>query len=392
MTESALSGLRVVDFSRALAGPFCTQMLGDMGADVVKVEARETGDDSRGWGPPFMGEESVYFFAMNRNKRSITLDLKKGKEIARRLLAGADVVVENFSPGTMARLGLGYADVSAYNPAVVYCSISGYGQDGPDSQLPGYDMTAQGAGGLMSVTGNDRPTRVGVSIADITAGMFAAYSVVTALYHRRLTGQGQYVETSLLAGMVALLTHHASAYLNTGKVAGLQGNTHSTIAPYETFRTSDGFINIGVANERLWQRFCEVMAMPELLGDERFGTNGDRVRHRAELADIIGRRFERHSTAELLAKLREVAIPADAIKNVAEVFADPQVQHLGLRLGMEHATCGHIEVAGMPYRLSETPSTVRMAPPVLGQHTDEVLRELGYEQSDVDGFRAMDVI
>ena len=392
MPEPALTGIRVIDFSRALAGPICAQMLGDMGADVVKVETRQGGDDSRGWGPPFIGAESTYFFAMNRNKRSITLDLKKGKSVAERLLAGADVVVENFSPGTMARLGLGYEDVKAYNPSVIYCSISGYGQTGPSSHLPGYDMTAQGAGGLMSITGINEPTRVGMSISDTTAGMFAAFSIVTALYHRQETGKGQFIETSLLAATAALLTHHASAYLNAGKVAGLQGNAHTTIAPYETVPAKDGFINIGVANERLWQRFCDVMELGQLLRDERFKTNPDRVHNRAELRQIIIERFSHFSTAELVARLTGAGIPADAIKNVAEVFADPQIQHLGMRLGFEHATCGHIEVAGIPFLLSETPATARLAPPTLGQHTDEILGELGYSTVEIERLREQEIV
>lgn len=374
----------MADFSRALAGPFCAQMLGDMGADVIKVEARDGGDDARGWGPPFMGAESTYFFAMNRNKRSLTLDLKKGKDVARRLLETVDVVVENFSPGTMARLGIGYDDVAAYNPGVVYCSISGYGQTGPSSHLPGYDMTAQGAGGLMSVTGHDQPTRVGVSIADQTAGMFGAFAVVTALYSRRETGEGQFIETSLLGGMVASLMHHASAYLNAGKVAGLQGNAHSTIAPYETLPTKDGHINIGVANERLWQRFCEVLELQILLADERFKTNADRVRNRAALREIIIERFSHFATADLVRMLTGAGIPADAIKNVAEVFADPQVEHLGMKLTMQHPTCGEIGMAGPPYLLSGTPATARLAPPTLGQHNHEILAELGYTDAQIE--------
>jgi len=387
-----LAGTRVVDFSRALAGPFCAQMLGDMGADVIKVEAPRGGDDSRGWGPPFMGQESTYFFAMNRNKRSLTLDLKKGRDVAERLLKTADVVVENFSPGTMARLGIGYEQVKGYNPRVIYCSISGYGQTGPASQLPGYDMTAQGAGGLMSITGLSEPTRVGMSISDMTAGMFAAFSIATALYHRQETGKGQFIETSLLSATVALLTHHASAYLNAGKVAGLQGNTHTTIAPYETVPTKDGFINIGVANDRIWQRFCEVMELPELLADERFKTNADRVHNRAELRHIVVERFSHFGTADLVARVTAAGIPADAIKNVAEVFADPQVQHLGMRLALEHATCGRIEVAGIPFLLSETPATARLAPPALGQHTDELLAELGCSPAEIERLRADEVV
>lgn len=387
-----LVGIRVADFSRALAGPICAQMLGDMGADVIKIESRQGGDDSRSWGPPFIGDESTYFFAMNRNKRSLTLDLKKGKDVAERLLKSADVVVENFSPGTMARLGLGYDQVSAYNPGVVYCSISGYGQTGPSSQLPGYDMTAQGAGGLMSLTGHDQPTRVGVSIADQVAGMFAAFGIVSALYSRRDTGRGQFLETSLLGGMVASLMHHATAYLNTGKVSGLQGNAHSTIAPYETMPTRDGFINIGVANERLWLRFCEVLDLPQLLADPRFKTNPDRVANRAALRELIAERFGKSSSAELVQLLTGAGIPADAIKNVAEVFADPQVEHLGLKLAMQHATGGQIQMAGLPYLLSGTPATARLAPPTLGQHTDEVLAELGYSPEEVARFRAKDVV
>ncbi|MDE3074866.1 MAG: CoA transferase, partial [Chloroflexota bacterium] len=386
------NGLRVVDFTRALAGPFCAQMLGDLGADVVKVESREAGDDSRSWGPPFIGSESTYFFSTNRNKRSLTLDLKKGQFIARRLLDRADVAIENFSPGTMKRLGLSYEDVRADNPGLVYCSISGYGQDGPSSHLPGYDMTAQGAGGLMSVTGHDEPARVGVSIADITAGMFSAYAIAAALYHRQAGGPGQYIDTSLLGGVVALMTHHASAYLNAGKVAGLQGNTHSTIAPYETLPTKDGYINVGVANERLWRRFCECVGLQQLPEDPRFTTNARRVQNREALAAIITERFAAYETDRLVSLLQAAGIPADAIRRLDEVFADPQVTHLGMRLAMDHATAGRIAVAGVPYRLSETPAAVRLPPPTLGQHNEEILLELGYGAEEIRRFREDGII
>ncbi len=391
-----LEGIRVLDLTRALAGPFCTMMLGDLGADVVKIEAPGRGDDSRGWGPPFQGGESSYFLSLNRNKRSITLNLKHpaGQEVLRRLLEAADVLIENFSPGTMERLGFPYEAVRQIKPDIIYCSISGFGQFGPSAQKPAYDLILQGMGGIMSVTGppGGPPTKVGVAIADTVAGMFAAYAVATALYHRQRTGQGQYIDTSLLDGMVAILTFQAGRYFATGIPPAPEGNRHPNITPYESLATADGLINVAVGNQDIWSRFCRALGLESLEHDPRFATNAQRLQHHEELIALIEARTTELTSSQLLALLEEAGVPAGPVRNLKEVFEDPQVEVLGLKQQLQHPTAGPITVTGIPYRFSATPGGIRRPPPRLGEHTEEVLTQVGYSREEIERLRQQGAI
>ena len=388
-----LAGVRVLDLTRAMTGPFCTLMLGDMGADVVKVELPGRGDESRGWGPPFVdGGESAYFLSVNRNKRGLTLDMRspEGKEIAWRLLEWADVVVENFSPGTMEKLGLGHEVARARFPGLIFCSISGFGQTGPSRNKTAYDLIVQGMSGLMSITGleNGPPIKMGVPIADITAGMFAAFAIVAALYRRAQTGEGQRIDTSMLGSEVALLTYQAGSYFATGTPPLREGNKHSIITPYSTYPTADGYVNVAVGNDGLWTRFCEALNWRDLLADERFQNNRDRRGRRAELEAIIEERFSDQTTADIVAALETAGVPCGPLYDLAEVFADPQTQHLELWQQVTHPTAGTIGQTGFPYRLSPGACEIRLPPPTLGQHTDEVLDELGFDAAAIARFRA----
>jgi len=391
-----LTGVRVVDLTRALAGPYCSMMLGDMGADVLKVEMPGSGDETRGWGPPFVNGESGYFLSVNRNKKGMTLNLKdaRGKEIVAKLMARADVVLQNFSPGTLEKLGFPYDRIKGLNPRIVYCAISGFGQSGPSAGKAAYDQILQGLGGLMSITGpvGGPPIKVGVPIADIVSGMFAAYGVMVALFHRERTGQGQAIDTSLLDGQVALLTFQAQRYFLTGKAPGWGGNCHPLIAPYELFRTKDSYVNVAVGNDSLWTRFCQSLGLEQCLDDPRFRTNPDRLANRDALVGIIEERFSRSTTAEIVALLDGVGVPSGAVHDLAEVFADPQVGHLGLEQVMQHPTVGALRQTGIPYRFSESPGGLRLPPPLLGQHTDEVLRDLGYSKEEIGRLRQDGVI
>jgi formyl-CoA transferase len=381
-----LAGVVVLDLTRALAGPYCTLMLGDLGADVVKVEP-PGGDETRTWGPPFVNGESSYFLSVNRNKRSLTLNLKvpAAVEVLRRLVRGADVPVENFRPGTLGRLGLSPAEALALNPRLVYAAVTGFGQDGPRRDQPAYDQILQGMGGVMSLTGppDSGPNKAGIPIADLAAGMFAAYATVAALYERERSGQGQIVDTSMLGGQVALLSYQAGAYLATGRPPGRAGNRHSQIAPYETFATADGFVNVAVANEALWGRFCEALGLDAARRDPRSATNGDRVTNREALLALVAPRLAALTTADALAKLEAASIPCGPIYDLAEVFADPQVDHLGLKTTVPHARAGDLTMTGLPYRLSRTPGGVRLPPPLLGEHTDALLAALGYSPAAI---------
>ncbi len=391
MTERAsrlpLDGIRVVDLTRVMTGPYCTMMLGDMGADVIKVERPDSGDDTRAWGPPFIGKESTYFLSVNRNKRSVTLDLKTdlGKEALWRLIDSADVLVENFSPGTIARLGFGYEAVRERNPRLVFASISGFGQSGPSAGRTAYDLIVQGMSGMMSITGEKggRPTKTGPPVADISAGMFTAFAIASALYGREQSGEGTYIDVSMLAGQIALLTYHAGTYFTNGTVPTAQGNAHAIIVPYDTFATGDGFVNIAVGNDRLWQKFCEALEMPAEAADPRFTTNADRNANKAALYETLEANLGKRTTADVVALLDKAGVPCGPINNIAQVFADPQVVHSRLQLSAQHSTIGEIGLTGFPYRIGDEPLQVRTPPPTLGEQSCEVLTELGFSTDEI---------
>jgi formyl-CoA transferase len=394
-----LEGIRVLDLSRVLAGPYCAMMLGDLGADVIKVERPEGGDDSRSWGPPFVGQaygpypgESAYFMAANRNKRSITVNLKaaEGQQIVRQLASASDVLLENYRAGTLEEMGLGYETLHALNPRLVYCSISGYGRNGPYADRPGYDFIIQAEAGMMGITGPEEgpPFRVGIPIVDITAGMFAATAVLAALRARDLTGEGQFVDIALLDAMAALLTNVASNYLVGGAEPRRYGNAHPNVAPYEVFRARDRWFVLAAGNDRQWLVLCDAVGRPDLKQDPRFATNGGRVSHQADLRKILGEVFVTRDAEEWLQVLQQAGIPCGPINMVPDVFVHPQAESRNMVLAAEHSTAGTVRFPGFPYKLSATPAEVRLPPPCLGQHTDEVLTGvLGYSAADVAHLR-----
>lgn len=392
-----LAHLKVLDLSRVLAGPYCTMLLADMGADVIKVEQPGKGDDTRGYGPPFLNGESTYFMSVNRGKRSMTLDMKtpRGKEILEGLVRAADVLVENFRPGTLDRLGFGFEDAHRINPRLVYCSISGYGHTGPESQTPGYDLIVQGEGGVADLTGdpNGPPMKVGTSQADIVAGMNAFSGILLALLARQTTGRGQQVDVALLDGQIALLTYQAGIYFATGESPQRIGNQHPSIAPYETYRSSDGYVNIGCGNEAIWSRFCRAAGLNSLLEDPRFRTNQDRVAHRAALNEVIAPLVLTKTTAEWVALLRPEGIPSGPIHTVAEALTHPQTLAREMVVELDHARAGKIRLTGIPIKLSDTPGRIAAPPPMLGQHTAEILVEwLGLGPLDIKKLATSSVI
>lgn len=382
-----LSGVTVLDLGRHLAGPTAAMWLGDLGADVIKIENPDRGEDGRNAGPPFYKGESAFFLSANRNKRSLAMDVKRpeGQEIFRTLAAKADVVVENFRPGVMEALNIGYERVSQENPGIIYCSISGFGSDGPFADRPGLDQIIQGFSGLMSVTGfeGEDPVRVGVPIADLLTGLFGAYGVLAALQARERTGRGQRVNTSLLESMVGMLSFQATRYLNGGEIPPPAGNHHPINAPYGVFRSGDGYLTIGATGDKRWPTFCEVIDAPEFLADPRFATNGGRHEHRLELADLIAEKLQTRSSDEWEVLLNENGIPCGPLYRVDQALEHPQVQHRAMVVEKEHPTAGLIRLLGLPVKLSDTPGEVRLAPPVLGQHTRDILTTIGYSPEDV---------
>ncbi len=382
-----LDDLLVVDLSRILSGPVCTMLLADMGATVIKVEPPPSGDDSRQWGPPFIGGISTYFLSVNRNKKSLGLNLKteEGRHILWKLIERADVLIENFRPGVLSKLGFGYEAVSKRNPRTVYCSISGFGQTGPYRDRPGYDVIAQGESGIMDLTGypDGPPARVGTSVADVVTGLYAFNGILLALLARHKTGRGQLVDVSLLDSTVSLLTYQAGIYLSTGRSPQRLGTRHPSIVPYEAFQTKDGFVNIGVTNQKQWENFCRIFGFPEIAADSRFETMKSRIAHYSELRPLIDRKMSEMTRAEVMARLSEVGIPVGPINSVGEVLEDPQIHARDMIVELTHPEYGPLRVLGIPLKLSETPGVVENAPPRFGEHNSEVLKDLAYGEDEI---------
>jgi formyl-CoA transferase/CoA:oxalate CoA-transferase len=391
-----LSGTRVLDLGRHLAGPTCAMWLGDLGADVIKIENPGKGEDARSAGPPFYHGESAFFLSANRNKRSLALDLKlpEGQAIFRRLARDADVVVENFRPGVMEALNIGYDQVAESNSGVIYCSISGFGADGPFADRPGLDQIIQGFSGLMSVTGFDggEPTRVGIPIADLLTGLFGAYGVLAALQARERTGRGQRVDTSLLEGMVGMLAFQATRYLNGGEIPPPAGNHHPINAPYGVFRSRDGYLTIGGTGDKRWPKLCELIGAPELLEDPRFLSNGGRHAHRLELAELISEKLQARTSDEWELLLNEAGVPCGPIYRIDQALEHPQVRHREMVVEVEHPAAGLVRLLGLPVKFSDTPGDVRLAPPVLGQHTAQILSEAGIEAAEIEALELAGVV
>ena len=396
-----LDGIRVFDLARILAGPTCTQLLGDLGADVIKIERPGAGDDTRKWGPPYVKDkagkdtgESAYYLSSNRNKRSLAIDIAKpaGQALAKRLIAKCDIMVENFKVGDMARYGLSYADLGEANPRLIYCSITGFGQTGPYAPRAGYDMLAQGLGGIMSVTGEpDRPPmKVGVGIADIMCGMYAAAAILAALHHRDKTGEGQYIDLSLLDTQVAWLANVGLNYLTSGEVPQRLGNEHPNIVPYNVMAAADGHVILAVGNDNQFAKFCEFAGAPELAADPRFATNEKRVANRRALYALLEPVLKLKSQHDWVAGLARLGVPCSPVNTVEQVFDDPQIKSREMRLSMPHALAGKgtVDLIANPIRFSATPVAYREAPPFLGQHSEEVLKELlGLDEAGIADLR-----
>jgi len=387
--------MRVLEITQVMSGPFCGLLLGDLGADVIKVK-KPGGDDSRRMSPPVINGESVAFMAINRNKRGLGLNLKAedAREIFRSLAAKSDVLIENFRPRAMEDFGLGYGDLSALNPALIYCSISGFGQTGPYRDRRGFDLVAQAMSGLMSITGeaDQPPVKVGVPIADLNAGIYACYAILAAYIHRLKTGEGQRIDTSLLEGGLAYTFWESSIYFATGESPPPMGSAHRLSAPYQALRAADGYLALGAANQRTWEQLCDAIGRKDLLADPRFATNADRTKHQRELAEILEAVFATRSIGAWLTVLEQAGVPAGPVYNMEQVYRDPQVQEREMVVDVEHAIAGMTKAIGIPVKLSATPGKIRRPAPALGQHTDEILGELGLSPDLIASLRERQVV
>ncbi|HEX2216867.1 MAG TPA: CoA transferase [Xanthobacteraceae bacterium] len=395
--QGPLAGIRVLDLTRVLAGPLCTMTLGDLGADVIKVEHPGRGDDTRAWGPPFAGDESAYFLGVNRNKRGITLNTQdpRGLNILKTLMQSADVVVENFKPGTLDKWGVGYSFIQREAPRTILCSISGYGWTGPKANLPGYDFLLQAESGLMSITGepDGEPMKLGVAIVDLCTGMYAAISILAALNARNAGAPGQHVQVSLFTTGVSLLANVASNALVSKKPAGRYGNGHPNIVPYRSYACRDGAIAVAVGNDAQFAAFSRAVGRPEWIEHPHFATNPDRVRNRAEIDGLIEAHLATFSTDEVLERLHKASVPASRINTVAQALTDPQTLATGMIAEVEHATAGLVQILGIPFHLGGTPAAIRLPPPTLGQHTDAVLSELaGLSKAEISDLREAGIV
>jgi len=394
-----LSGIRVLDLTRVLAGPWCTQNLADLGADVIKIERPGTGDDTRRWGPPYLKDaegkdtsEAAYYLSANRNKRSVALDIAtpRGAELVRRLAERSDVLVENFKVGGLKKYGLDYESLSKVNPRLIYCSITGFGQTGPYASRPGYDFMIQGMGGLMSITGErddlpgGGPQKAGVAVADLMTGMYATVGILAALHERHASGLGQHIDMALLDCQVAMLANQNLNYMTSGQAPRRAGNAHQNLVPYQVFAASDGHLIVAVGNDSQFRAYCTVIGMPELADDPRFATNPGRVVHRDELVPILAERMKAGARDHWLRELERAGVPAGPINTLDQVYADPQVQARGMRLELPHPAAGVVPMTASPLRFSSSPVQYRRAPPMLGEHTEQVLREeLGLDEAEI---------
>ena len=392
---AALDNIKVVDLTRTLAGPFCTMLMGDMGAEVVKIEEPTGGDETRKW-TPFVNGESTQFLTFNRNKRSLAVNLKEpeGLKIVLDLAAGADVMIESFRAGTLDRLGLGYDDIKKINPGVVYCSISGYGRTGPMADMPGYDLLIQAYSGLMGLTGepDGSPLRIGFSLVDLFTGMMAYGTILTALRQRDQTGKGQWVESALLDGQVAALSYHATGFMSTGVEPGRMGSGHPSLVPYQSFNSSNGQFIIGCANQRLWERMCTAIGQDGMLKDPRYTTNTDRVDHRTECVGELSAVFATNTTGHWVDLIVEAGVPCGPINTVAEVVSNPQVLARNMIAEVDHPNVPNLRFPNSPLKLTDSPATIRRVPPLLGQHNEEILEEAGYSPEKIADLKERGVI